>query len=136
MVVTTAGRDVEAKRFSAAGAVMKLQHEFRLVAKGFANGDWALEDDLIQEMNLAVLESEDGHKLRFYRVTGVNRAKNYLRDELRREMKSVEDIENKNDLPRLQTRVQSLKHDGFLEAIARVTRAESHRGRERLENLS
>lgn len=131
MVVETVAQDVEAKKFSAAGALKKLQKEFRVVAKGFANGDWSFEDDLVQEMNVAVLECDDGHKLRFYRVAGVNRAKNVLRHEKRREMTYIEDYENKEDVPQLQYRLQQEKIDACLDAIDLITRNESHRGPER-----
>jgi len=127
--------DVEVKKYTARRALKLLRRDFKIVAKHFAHGDWALEDDLLQEMRVAVLECNDWRKLRFYRVAGVNRAKNVLRNEGLRVMTSIESYENPDDVPQLQYRVEHAKRDSLIDALERLTRLESSKGRPRKEEL-
>jgi len=112
---------------SARQALKLLRKEFKTVARAFSNGNWADEEDLLHDMYTAVLECEDGRRLRFYRVTGVNRAKDTLRYNELREMTSIESYEEPDNVPELQYRCKQQNHDAILDSIDRLTRHEPTR---------
>jgi len=119
--------EADMQRCSAKRALKLLRREFKTVAKAFSNGNWADEEDLLQDMYTAVLECEDGRRLRFYRVTGVNRAKDTLRYNKMREMTSIQSYEEPDDVPELQYRCQNQNHDAILDSISRLTQHEPTR---------
>ena len=63
-------------------AAVLLQKTFGCFARRLRPKDHALQDDLVQEMSLAVLESGGSHNLAFFRRRGLSRAVDYLRSEM------------------------------------------------------
>src|SRR5262249_11767394 len=60
-------------------AAVDLLETFRLLARTLCRHDRFLQDDLVQEMALATLESSEPRTVSSYCVTAVWRAQNYLR---------------------------------------------------------
>jgi DNA-directed RNA polymerase specialized sigma24 family protein len=61
-----------------AEAAVQLQEHFRFEAKRLRKKDWFTQDDLVQEMSLAVLEHPEPMPLCFFKETARNRAIDYL----------------------------------------------------------
>ena len=73
------------------------QFSFGWRAKQFAPGDRSLQDELIQEMSLAVLEYDKPASFEFLFELATNRAKMYLRYEARRCKLSLEQVREPSD---------------------------------------
>lgn len=62
-----------------------------------APGDPAMQDDLVQEMSLAVLEYDKPASFDFLFERATSRAKNYLKYEARRGMLSLSEVRHMSD---------------------------------------
>jgi len=73
------------------------QFSFGWCARQLAPGDPALQDDLVQEMSLAVLEYEKAASFEYLFELATNRAKDFLRYEERRGMMPLSEARQVND---------------------------------------
>ena len=73
-------------------AVLELQGSFRYFARRFANKNPALQDDLVQEMSLAVLQCDHDANVTFFIERGKSRALDYLEHERIRGMRSLDEV--------------------------------------------
>jgi hypothetical protein len=89
------------------------QFSFGWKARQLAPGDPALQDDLVQEMSLAVLEYEEDASPEFLFELATNRAKNYLKYEAARGMLALSEAQHVNDLT--AARITSLNN--FIEEL-------------------
>ena len=67
------------RKFPTAAAALELQDAFRRLAQHLRPGDAFLQDDLIQEMSLAVLLCAGEHKATYFITRALWRAKDFLR---------------------------------------------------------
>ena len=80
-------------------ASVTLQGKFRWFAGRMAPKDPHMQDDLVQEMSLAVLECRGTNTMSLYCARAECRAKNYLAYERLRGMKSIEDLKYEPAIP-------------------------------------
>ena len=73
------------------------QFSFGWCARQLAPNDPAMQDDLVQEMSLAVLEYDKPAKFEFLFELANNRAKNYIEYEAQRGMKSLSAVRQASD---------------------------------------
>jgi hypothetical protein len=92
METTADGAGTEAERFAGAEAVLKLQREFRGMARAMATENLSLVDDLAQEMSLGVLLCKGKQTLSYFRERGVLRAIDFLRAEERHRCGQYSDL--------------------------------------------
>ena len=75
-----------------ATAAVELGGSFRYFARRFAPKDLALQDDLVQEMSLAVLACEQSANRSFFITRAKSKALNYLEHERLRGMTSLSEV--------------------------------------------
>ncbi len=91
---------------SPADAAVRLQGKFRWLAARLATKNPHLQDDLVQEMSVAVLECSGDNTDSFYCVRAESRALDYLEYERRRGMKSLEELKEEPAIPNKLTEKQ------------------------------
>lgn len=96
----------EQKRCLHHGFVQRHQFSFGWQARQLASNDPAMQDDLAQEMSLAVLEYDKPANFEFLFELATNRAKMFLRYEARRGMLSLSQAREASD--KLAEKVASL----------------------------
>lgn len=69
------------EQLAAPDAALQLQPEFRSIARQLERRDRSLQDDLVQEMSLAVLQQKRTASLKWFLYCGVYAARNYLKRE-------------------------------------------------------
>lgn len=80
------------KLIHARDAAVELEGSFRYFARKFAKGNGALQDDLVQEMSLAVLTCDHEANRTFFIERAKSRAWDYLDHERIRGMAPLEDV--------------------------------------------
>jgi hypothetical protein len=109
------GNDDERKRCLHHDFVARHQFSFGWRARQLAKGDPALQDDLTQEMSLAVLQYEKPASFEFLFKLAENRAKNYIRYEVLRGTISLDEARRPSDA--VAAKIGSL--NAFIEELLR-----------------
>jgi len=118
----------EADLIEPAVAAVRYQFSFGWMARRLRPEDLALQDDLIQEMSLAVLQCEKPATRKYFLDRALSRAINYLEYERVRGMVSIEEIEERPDPAELRREAFERQIDALLERGVPRKWIEQHTG--------